>query len=323
MAVIIDTTGVENSDERLAAVEEAKRTGEPFRSVGSRGTEIVPTEVAEMVAEEQSKTNVYVGKNGQTYAAQLESYHTSLREGGLEFVTKTNEQKAADHEAYSAELVRRRAQEDVDNLKKMADTGDPTIFSVAVQQANFERANEHDMKSIEYAEVAAKRLEGRPTAFEVATRGAEVVNNEDLALKSNRERAEVLKGSGTAVPVADEKFAEEALIVKDNIIETSEPYLAHAMQHDQLRPKDAPANELLSSVSTPEDAKTFREETGVAQLYANNITEEATEAAQKMAEVVVEEDGEDMPDDIQEKAEARVSRRSQAKSDEMPGTPVK
>jgi len=130
--VFTETVLIENSDERLAAVEEAKRTGQPFQSVGANKAEIVPVVVAQQIMDDAAKEDIYVGPNGTTFAAHLKSYHDKVA-ADPNFVNETNEEKAAAHAAYSAEFVRQRQAEEAEMIKKMKEGFEP---SLAVQQAN-------------------------------------------------------------------------------------------------------------------------------------------------------------------------------------------
>jgi hypothetical protein len=311
----VETTLVENSDERLAYAEEAKRTGEPLKSAPARGTEVVPYEVANEIAEEHSQRNTYVTSQGKTYAAQLEPFHEAVREDDS-FVERTNEEKAQAHHEYSAEFVRRRMESDAESRKLQAEGYQ---FDLAVQQANLERAREHEGHSIDYAEFRNDFAENSDSVADVERGVLDVLNSQELADKSIEERAEALRNV-TRVPQADEHFAEEALTIKDQIIGAEEPYEAHAASFDVLRPHDAPAKEIVKAAGSPQE---LREKTAVAQLYADNRTEEAVAAEAKMEKTIAKMPTDKVlakPGKAIKKAEAKVEGK-RSESDELPPNP--
>lgn len=309
----IETVLVENSDERLAAVEEAKRTGQPFQSVAANESVIIPHDVATVIFEEASKLDTYVGLRGITVAAHLEDYHEAIREDP-EFIPQTNEEKARAHHEYSAELVRQQMADNARVLALIAEGFEP---SLAVQQANLERAREHELKSIEYAGIRAERAKDAKGVWEVVDESVKKLKVEDLA-KPVEKRAAKLE-SVVEVPDVSESQAREALITKDDIIATKEDFKAHAMDHESLVKRDRPGIEILDAAGSP---KELRESTAIAQFHAENMTPEAVEAVQEMHEFVAERDGEETaanPGKTIEEAEASVNKVEPA--DEMPENP--
>lgn len=252
-----ETVLIENSDERLAAVEEAKRTGQPFQSVGANKSEIVPVVVAQQIMDDAAKEDVYVTDTGMTAAGHLESYHDKLKDP--DFVTQSNEEKAAAHAAYSAEFVRQRNAEEKRVQELMAEGYEP---SIAVQQANFERAIEHEKKSIEYGKVRIERNKDAKTVEEVEEY---VVENVKLTDPLD-EVIQKAKGAST-IPDVSEGPAKEAFIVKDKIIETVESFDDHAHDAEKLKDKDHPAVEIMEAAGSPDE---LREKTGLAQAAAAN-----------------------------------------------------
>jgi hypothetical protein len=261
-----ETVLIENSDERLAAVEEAKRTGQPFQSVGANKAEIVPVVVAQEIMDEASMEDIYVGPNGTTFAAHLQSYHEKAEDPN--FITETNEEKAAAHHAHSAEFVRQRNEEEVRVKELMAEGYEP---SLAVQQANYERAMEHEKKSIEYAKVRIKRNEDAKTVDDVMEETVKAVNAADP--NSRREAIEAAKAKST-VPDVSESATRKELEIKDKIVETVEKYEDHALDAEALKDRDHPAVEILESAGSPEE---LRRNTGLAQAAAQNPSPDQTQ----------------------------------------------
>jgi hypothetical protein len=263
--VFTETVLIENSDERLAAVEEAKRTGQPFQSVGANKAEIVPVVVAQQIMDEAAQEGIYVGAGGRTFAAHLESYHDKLaNEEG--FVARTNEEKAAAHAAYSAEFVRARNEEE-DRVKQLMKEGyEP---SLAVQQANFERALEHEEKSRGFGRLRAERNDDPQTVEQVEEYVVEAVN-----AAASMEEAIAAARAASTVPDVSESYAKEELETKDKIVEAVESFEDHAKDAEALKDKDHPAVEILEAAGSPEE---LRESTGLAQAAAQNPAADQTQ----------------------------------------------
>lgn len=266
----VDTVLVEQSDERLAAVEFAKRTGLPFESKGALGTEVVPYEVAFAIADEKAQQNTYVGQFGLTHAAHLSDYHQAVT-GNPGFIEQTNEEKAAAHEAYSDKLVRDRMAVEARVRALVADGYD---VSLAVQQANLERAQEHERYSNEYERVRQERKKSATAVLDVVDETVKLLNSDKLNASSTLGEtvAEMVKLTSVTVPEAMERPAEQALVTKDRIISTEEPYTAHTAPPEKLNEQDRPALVVLSSVGSPEE---LRESTVDAQIAASNSTRES------------------------------------------------
>jgi len=309
----VETVLVENSDNRLAAVEEAKMTGQPLQSTAANVSVIVPHDVAEVIFEEFSQEDTYVGRFGATAAAHLEDYHEKVRTDP-DFIPQTNEEKAQAHHEYSAELVRKQMEDNARVLALIAEGFEP---SLAVQQANLERAREHEEKSIEYAKLRAERAKNVKGVWEVVDEAVKLLKPEDLE-KPVEKRASKLEKIVEA-PDVSESQAREALITKDDIIATKEDFKAHAMSHEELVPRDRPAIPILDAAGSPEQ---LREETAIAQIYADNPTEEATKAQVKMNEEIAKKDGEETSaHPFEAVREAEDSVNDVQPSDEMPENP--
>jgi hypothetical protein len=192
--------------------------------------------------------------------------------------------------------------------------------SLAVQQANLERAREHEEKSIEYAAVRAERARVAVPALAIVEESVRVLRAEDLFGKPLATQAARLAELNTVVvPDALERATTEALVTKDKIIEAVEPFESHAASHEELVHKDRPGIEIMDAASSPE---ALREETALAQIAADNMTAEAAKAVTKMTEYVDEVGGERAttePGEVLEEAEEVVG--GVTASDEMRENP--
>jgi uncharacterized membrane-anchored protein YhcB (DUF1043 family) len=311
----VETVLIEESDERLAAVEQAKMSGEPLQSIAARRTFAVPRDVAQKMLEDASHENIYVGRFGHTYAGHLEEYHEKIKDPN--FVLDSNEQKAREHAEYSAELVRKQMEENQRVNELMAEGYEP---SIAVQQANLERAREHEAKSASYEGIRAERkadgLTDVPAKIDEMVR---VVRAEDLLTKPFDERVAAFEGVTPNFSVSEE-YAKEALITKDKIIETAESYTSQTASHEELSKKDRPGVEIMESAGSPE---ALEEKTAVGQIAANNTTTVAAQdALRQMEEFVAEKPGEEVMDEpgkVLREAEESVDGRPE--SDELRENP--
>lgn len=315
----VETVLVAESDDHLAAVEEAKRTGQPLQSVAAGRTFAVPHAVATQIANEKSLENTYVDRRfGATYAGHLEDYHNAIREDP-DFIPRTNEEKAAAHERYSAELVRRQMEDNQDVLNMMADGYDP---SLAVQQANLERAREHEAKSADYEAIRQQRAkDGLASVPAVIDEMVRVVRANDLSTASDAEKFEAFANIGPK-PDSMERATNDALVTKDNIVATVASYEDHAMQHDELVKRDRPGIEIMQGAGSPE---ALRENSALAQAAANNPTPEAAKAIGALEDHVRARDGEDItnePGRVLREAETEVDPLGRPEADEMPDNPT-
>jgi len=314
----VETTMIEESDDRLAAVEEAKRTGQPFVSVGANRTVVVPTELAAQIADDKAKENVYVGRFGATYAGHLESFHQKLNapDGG-EFVIQTNEEKARAHEEYSAELVRRQMEDEQRVREQKAQGFDP---SLAIQQANLERAREHEGKSADYELLRQARASEIKPVGQVVDEMVEVVRANDLSTAPLHERVEAFAHI-VERPDSLERTVNGALITKDKIVEVEVPFTDEAMQHDELVKRDRPGIEILDNAGSPEE---LSENTRLAQAAASNLNAGAVQKLDDVAKEVVTFSGEEItnePGRVLREAEERVDPLNRPVADEMPENP--
>lgn len=281
----IDTVLVQQSDARLAAVEEAKRTGLPLESIGANGSNVVPYEVAVAIADEKALQNTYVGQFGLTHAAHLADYHAAIN-ANPNFVAVTNEEKAAAHEAYSAQLVRDRMAVEARVKALMAEGYD---VSLAVQQANLERAQAHEKYAGEYEKYRQEREKNATPVLEMVDEAVKLVNSDKVAADATvgQIAQEMMQLSSVVVPDAMEAEAEAALVRKDQIISTELPYEPETATPEKLNEQDRPALVVLSRFDSPE---ALEEGTVDAQIAANNPTRAALLATQALAENADEED---------------------------------
>jgi hypothetical protein len=315
--VHVETVLLAESENHLEAVERAKRTGESLESVAAGRSFVVPRDVAQHLLEEAAHDGIYVNDRfGQTYAAHLESYHEKIKDP--EFVLDTNEEKANAHHEYSADFLRRRTEEDNEVRAKMKEGYDP---SVAIQQANLERAREHEAKSADYERLRRQRNEESDSVFAVVDESVRVLNFEELGNAPVEERATALAGV-VATPDVNETETKKALEIKDKIIEKVLDFKSEAAAPEVVLEDAHPGVPILMSAGSPEE---LRESTGLAQAYADNRTEEAAEAVAKVTEEVAKHDGVEAatkPGKVLREAEATVP-GGRDEADAMPENPKK
>ena len=273
----LETVLVEQSDDRLAKVEEAKRTGNAFQSSGSKGGEVVPHAIANQIAEDNSAQDTAVFR-GRTVAAHRKDYiERVLNEEG--FVEASNIEKADAHHRYSANLVREREAKNLEDAARLRSGED-----IAAQRRaeNQKLADDYAKAAAAYALSRQAHLDGAKPLYD---RVAEIVSNVDasqLFSKTLQEQARQLSQYVT-VPVALERPAEEALMTKDAIIATEQPFEAHAeggvvTDYAQRRAQvqEANSNEVEIPVETNETQEAKPQE-AVAADVANPVTAEVNE----------------------------------------------
>jgi hypothetical protein len=262
----VETVLVANSDDHLAAVERAKRTGEPLESVSAKGSEIIPRDIAQAIAEEKGQQNTYVGRLGATYAAHLRDFHEAKATDET-FIPATNEEKARQHEMHSAELVRQRAAQDAEVAKKIAEGFD---VSLAVQQANLDKAAKYEGHISEYERARRERAKAATPVLDVVEETVTLLNSGKLSATASLDErvAEMKQLSSVTVPESLEKSTEASLITKDKIISVEESFAEHAASAETLAEHDRPALAILDAASSPED---LEESTEDAQVAASRI----------------------------------------------------
>lgn len=252
----IETVFVEESDDRLAKVEEAKRTGNAFQSSGSRGGEVVPYAIANQIAEEKSRQNVDV-YNGRPVAAHRKNYIDKMNnEQG--FVERTNEQKANAHHSYSADLVRERDKKNKEDAERLANGEN---IAEERQKENQRLADEYAKASAAYALKRLGKLDQGKPLYEKVGEIVQSVKAEELYSQTLEEQAARLS-EFVAIPTANEKPAEDALKTKDAIIATEKGFKEDAaggvvtdydQRHEQV--EEAKRNDVVLPEQTKNKGK--------------------------------------------------------------------
>lgn len=204
------TVLVEHSDERLAAVEEAKRTGQEFQSVGTKGSEIVQREAVVAATREWSK-DVFGSDE-----SQLPDYLYGLKTG-VDDEQQLNKDKAAQHNEVSDEIVAAQNEAAVDDAAKLRE--DPKYFSKRIQELNRKLAADHTKVSAGFVRETAKDNDG--IAREVVRIRAESVNDPNPATSLGK----IAKDKVTDI---SESAAREQLEQKDKIIYGEDSFKAQA-----------------------------------------------------------------------------------------------
>src|SRR5690606_17983623 len=211
--------GVEHSDERLAAVEEAKRTGQELQSVGAKGHDIVDRETLRKEVEK-------VSNEGSTDPNQsMPDYLVQLQEG-VDDTISLNQMKAREHSEYSAEIARAQREAAVADEAKLRD--DPEYFAKRIAENNRRLADAHHQAAAQHAQNLAEF--GAQVMEEVRSLRPESVTdpNPITAL-----------GQKARVTDISEAPAKNELQEKDRIIYGEDSYKQQAQ-----RPLEAaPANE--------------------------------------------------------------------------------
>lgn len=197
-------TGIEHSDGRLAAAEEAKRTGLEFRSTSAEGVDLVQYTTAVEAGNEWS--NELVAEDdalGDELASETKS------------VTELNEMKAKAHEDYSNGVLRRRA----DNRRM--ETGERVE---AITKRNDQIQTQHEEQSNEVADRAKSGEERVPLRAEQLEDDAPVTLLGQQAVKqsvtniSESEEREMFKDKGRVMygEVPFEAFVDEEASRKES-----------------------------------------------------------------------------------------------------------
>lgn len=209
---------VEHSDERLAAVEEAKRTGGELQSVGHKGDDIVDRDIVREAVEK-------VSNEGSSDPSQpLPDYLVELQRGAAP-TAELNKMKAEEHNEYSRQIVEAQMEAEVENEAKLRK--DPYYFAHRIAENNRRLADEHNKKSAEFARGLYEINEGvsqeiRPISPE------EAMSDEPLTALG-------LKAKVTDI---SESFAREQLEQKDRIIYGEDSYKQQALAPRKVAPTD-------------------------------------------------------------------------------------
>ena len=219
-----DTVLVEQSDNRLAEVEIAKRTGNAFVSVGTAGSAIVPQDVADQIAYEKSLQNTTIGPSGRPIAAHRKDYLEALSDDEESFTERTNEEKAQEHFNYSSRLAKAQRKQELSDLKDLRE-GRDIAAEILARQARL--ADDYTTAQNAWNESRRELLNNAPTVNQVIAELVEKIDVVELAGKSLEERMADYAAVIT-VPDALEAPAQEALVVKDHIISTEESFSSFA-----------------------------------------------------------------------------------------------
>lgn len=224
------TVLVEHSDERLSAVEEAKRTGQEFQSVGSKGAEIVNREAVVEATQEWSK-DIY-GKSDST----LPDYLLELKEG-VEDEVQLNQRKAAEHNEVSDEIVAAQQEAAVSDAEKLRK--DPKYFSKRIQELNRQLATNHTEASTAYVENVLQDADG--VSREIVKIRAESVGDPNPATSLGK----IAKDKVTDI---SESAAREQLQQKDKIIYGEDSFKAQAKAaRKEAKVKDRAVDEKMTN----------------------------------------------------------------------------
>lgn len=206
------TVLVEKSDDRLAKVEEAKRTGAAFESVGSNGVEIVKRNGLVEATREVSNSD------SSDEDQPLPDYLVQLKES-VDDEAALNRQKAQEHSEVSAEIARAQEQENVQaiaNLRK-----DPKYYVKRIQAQQLEAAQRY---SDEQNEIAREQGEAEANASVERVKATLADLNDPRPVSSLARRA---LDKPTDI---SESATREALETKDRIIYGEDSFADHAVQ---------------------------------------------------------------------------------------------
>jgi len=236
---------VEHSDERLAAVEEAKKTGQEFQSVGAKGTDIVDRAVLADAVREQSA----VGSSDPD--EPLPDYLAELRNAHQDDEQEINARKAQEHNEYSAELARGQQKAAVSDAEKLRQ--DPDYFSKRIQALNAQLAADYAKTSAAFAKEVARRNDG--------------VQEEVRKLRPERvgdpHPITVLGQNATVTDISESAIAEQ-LVTRDRITFGEESFKNHATASREEAAEAAPKR--AQAPSKTDEPKRIEETTRKAKV---------------------------------------------------------
>jgi hypothetical protein len=192
-----ETVLVEISDERLAAVEEAKRTGRPLQSVGAKGNELVARDaLQEAVYEVSNEDSSHADESLPDYLLELKD--------NVDDEHELNLQKAREHAEYSAELARSQQKAEQAAVVKLRD--DPEYFARRIAENNVKLAEADSLASAEYV----RNTQERDYEF--------IEEFRKVSLSELASTDPVTALGKKAVTDISEAAAKDALIAKDRVI---------------------------------------------------------------------------------------------------------
>lgn len=223
---------VEHSDERLAAVEEAKRTGQELQSIGSKGADIVDREV---LREEVER----VSNEGSSDPEQpLPDYLYELVEQ-VDDTRELNQRKAAEHNEYSAEVVRAQQEQELSDLEKRR--RDPMYFARLIEENNRALAAAY---SEQQAEVARQNL--------IASEGVQQEVRELRPEGVGDPNPITALGQRSQVTNISESATKGELVTKDQIIFGEQSFRANAEAPREVAEEAESSNRAQEDEATAE-----------------------------------------------------------------------
>lgn len=243
---------VEVSDERLAAVEEAKRTGSEFQSVGTKGSQVVDREIV-------AEATVEWSNEGNTADSDMPEYLVKLKEEEGD-VAELNEHKAAEHSEISNEIAKMQVEDNIkaeDKLRK-----DPMYFANAVAARNEKIAAEYAKSQNAFAK--ARMSEADQFSQEVVRISRDEAYSEDPV---------TVLGKQAKVKDISESAAKEALQDKDKII-----YGATSFKAEAKRTKEESKEAEPERAQKPVNAQ--KQDIASKDVTAKEIKAQANEAAE-------------------------------------------
>jgi hypothetical protein len=244
------TVLVEHSDERLAAVEEAKRTGQELQSIGAKGADIVNRDVLREAVFEVSNAN------SSDPAQPLPDYLATLVKG-VEDEQELNKQKAQEHNEVSAEIVAVQQESAVSDAEKLRK--DPKYFVKRIIANNNKLAADYSATAAQYAEETVKVSEG--AAVDRARIRVESLNDPNPATS-------LAKRAVDKVTDISEGAAASALETKDRIIFGEESFKQQA-KSARVEAKAAASEDRAQAPSKTNEPKRNEETTRKAKPVEN------------------------------------------------------
>lgn len=246
------TVLVEHSDERLAAVEEAKRTGQEFQSVGTKGAAIVDRATLRGVVDEVSNAN------SSQQAETLPDYLIDLKQG-VDDEQELNKQKAAEHDEVSAEIVRAQEETAVSDAEKLRK--DPKYFVKRIIANNQRLASDYEATSSDFAR-AQQDADEQAVVERVRIR-VESIHDPNPATSLGKRAVE-------QVPDISESAASEALRTKDRIIYGEESFKAQA-KSARVEAREAASDDRAQKASLTDEPRRVEETTRKAKPVENVV----------------------------------------------------
>jgi hypothetical protein len=246
------TVLVEVSDERLAAVEEAKRTGQELQSIGSKGAEIVDRAVLRAEVDRVSNAN----SSDPNIAPP--DYLVSLV-AGVEDTQELNKQKASEHDEVSAEIVAAQLETAVSDAEKLRK--DPKYFVKRIIANNTKLARDYEETATDFARAAGKAEAN--ASREIARLRVESINDPNPATSLG-------KIAQDKVTDISESQMAASLETKDRIIYGEESFKAQA-KAARVEAKEAASDERAQEARLTDEPMRVEETTRKAKPVENVV----------------------------------------------------